>query len=377
MEVARRILVGDWSEAFKRPPLPVVLTAPFLLLDENPQEVVNVVYLLASLFQFAAYALLIRLAFATQPRWQVFGLLLFLLLPINHSIHHYRNIPTVLGSSAGFLLAAHWLWIAASNRSQVWTVRSVLWVLGALALGAGSRTESLVFAALLLAFAVAMPRYRATGVHLLYGVGLLAAVAVLAAAPRLAGADAARVEYYRVSTFLNSTPVPWLTPECRAVHTEDCAERDGAAYFGPPSQRGGLVGMVLAHPGLVLQKTALGAGDNLQAVFGLNLSTYPPLFWVVWLAGLAYAPCRAALRTVPGALWASAAAALATSALPPLTWAPAYPQYHLHTVLPVAVVTIPILGALARSWRGSTLVALFWLANAAFSLLRYTRYTGY
>jgi hypothetical protein len=70
-------------------------------------------------------------------------------------------------------------------------------------------------------------------------------------------------------------------------------------------------------------------------------------------------------------------ASLAESVLPPLSWAPPHPQYHLQLVLAVVVLTVPVLRALLRLPRGSLLIGLFYAGNAALSAVRYTRYPGY
>ena len=45
-------------------------------------------------------------------------------------------------------------------------------------------------------------------------------------------------------------------------------------------------------------------------------------------------------------------AVVGESVLPPLSWAPPHPQYHLQMVLPIVVLVVPILVALARMPRG-------------------------
>ena len=63
--------------------------------------------------------------------------------------------------------------------------------------------------------------------------------------------------------------------------------------------------------------------------------------------------------------------------LPPLSWAPPHPQYHLQLLLLVIVAAVPVLVALAREPRGRLLATGFFVANAALSAFRYTRYPGY
>ena len=68
---------------------------------------------------------------------------------------------------------------------------------------------------------------------------------------------------------------------------------------------------------------------------------------------------------------------LAETVLPPLSWAPPHPQYHLQLVLLVVVLVVPILVALARMPRGRLVALGFLVANAGLSAFRYTRYPGY
>jgi hypothetical protein len=194
---------------------------------------------------------------------------------------------------------------------------------------------------------------------------------------RVAGADPRLAALYQVHTFLDSTPASWLTPECQAAPTENCRDRDGAAYFGPLDRDAGVLRIVVDHPLLVLAKTVQSGWDNLWVLFGANPSTFPGLVWLGALALAAWAPCRAALRSIPRPAWPTAGSALAMSVLPPLSWAPAHPQYHLHVLLPVTLLAVPILAALLPSPRGRVLVVGFFLANTALSAFRYTRYTGY
>jgi hypothetical protein len=70
-------------------------------------------------------------------------------------------------------------------------------------------------------------------------------------------------------------------------------------------------------------------------------------------------------------------AVLAESVLPPLSWAPPHPQYHLQMVLPAVVLSVAVLQALVRLPRGQLLALLFLVANAGLSAFRYTRYPGY
>ena len=134
--------------------------------------------------------------------------------------------------------------------------------------------------------------------------------------------------------------------------------------------------MVLGHPLLTLAKTAQSALDNLWIILGPNLSTFPGVAPFVILV-LLLPPVRMALSTVPATHWMVALAAVAETVLPPLSWAPPHPQYHLQLVVSAIVVLVPMLVALTRVSRGRPLAIAFLLANAALSAFRYTRYAGY
>src|SRR5262249_17491659 len=105
---ARGMVVGDWNEAV-RPQLPAVLGVPLGLAGATEQQAVARLYVLACLVQFGAFVVLVRAAFPRRVLEQSLALLVFVLVPYNHSIHHYRDVPVVLASSAVFLLAAHWI----------------------------------------------------------------------------------------------------------------------------------------------------------------------------------------------------------------------------------------------------------------------------
>jgi hypothetical protein len=70
-------------------------------------------------------------------------------------------------------------------------------------------------------------------------------------------------------------------------------------------------------------------------------------------------------------------AVLAESVLPPLTWAPPHPQYHVALVLPIALLSVPALQALLAMSRARWLALGYLAANAGLSAFRYTRYPGY
>ena len=67
-------------------------------------------------------------------------------------------------------------------------------------------------------------------------------------------------------------------------------------------------------------------------------------------------------------------AVVAESVLPPLSWAPPHPQYHLQMVFFIVVLVVPVLVGLARVPRGRLVALAFLLGNAGLSAFRYTRY---
>ncbi|MDQ3809398.1 MAG: hypothetical protein M3336_03820, partial [Chloroflexota bacterium] len=255
---ARGILVGDWNEAV-RPQLPAVLGVPLVLLGASEQQVIAALYVLSSGVQFAAYVVLVRALFPGRLVEQSLAMLLFVLLPFNHSIHHYRDVPVVLASSAIFLLAAHWL--VAARRLPALTARDVAWVGGAMLLGVWSRTEVLTFVGSLLIMALIGWRRRALRLVALYACLAAFVAGGLALANRAAGIDPDEAARYQWHTFLDSTPEAWLSAECRAAPTENCRERDGLRYFGPARAEAGVAPMVIAHPLTTLAKTGRSALD--------------------------------------------------------------------------------------------------------------------
>ena len=367
---ARAIVVGDWNDAV-RPQLPAVLGVPLVLAGADEQQSVAVLYIFGSLVQFGALLVLVRALWPGRVVEQSLALLIFLLLPYNHSIHHYRDVPVVLACSAIFLLAAHWL-----RQPARLGMRDVAWVGGAMLLGVWSRAEVLTFVAALLLLGLVIWRRRALPLLGLYVSPAVLIAGGLLLAYRFEGVDQAEAARYQWHTFLDSTPESWLTPQCRAEPTENCRERDGLTYFGPAQPEGGVLPMVLGHPLLTLAKTAQSAFDNLWIILGPNLSTFPGVAPFVVLV-LLLPPVRTALSTVPATHWMVALAAVAETVLPPLSWAPPHPQYHLQLVVSAIVVLVPILVALTRVPRGRPLAIAFLLANAALSAFRYTRYAGY
>ena len=57
----------------------------------SEQQTIAALYLLASLVQFAAFVVVLRAIFPGALQEQSIGLLVFVLIPFNHSIHHYRE----------------------------------------------------------------------------------------------------------------------------------------------------------------------------------------------------------------------------------------------------------------------------------------------
>jgi hypothetical protein len=387
-----------------------------VLLGANEQQIVAALYFLGSLVQFGAYLLLIRALFPGRVVEQSVALLIFLLVPYNHSIHHYRDVPVVLACSAIFLLAAHFVDAArrrdtagqpayelpssevnalptkptqrvspgdqhpapsADPRRALPDIRDVVWVGGAMFLGLWSRTEVLTFVFAVCLLGACVWRQRIAPLIGLYLGTAALVMAALLVTNRLEGIDTTEAARYQWHTFLDSTPESWLTADCRAQPTENCRERDGLTYFGPAPAEGGVLPMLLAHPWTALLKTAQSGWDNLWTILGPNLSTFPGIapFLLIVLAFMPLA--RAALSTVSAAAWIVALGALAETVLPPLSWAPPHPQYHLQLLLVIVVTAVPVLVALAREPRGRLLATAFFVANAALSAFRYTRYPGY
>jgi hypothetical protein len=353
---------------------------------------------------------------------QTLALGLFLVVPFNHSIHHYRDVPVVLASSAVFLLAAHWLRFSpsagahhprrrpqlergasrepspeASPRSlgasqsgakaspgvsqNAWQassgVLSLAWLGGAMLLGVWSRTEVLTFAGVLVLAGLIVWRRAVLPLAAMYVVAGALGLGMFLTLSRLEGVDPAQMARYQVHTFLDSTPESWLTPECRAQPTENCRERDGMTYFGPVVQENGVLPLVLAHPWTTVAKTARSALDNVWLLLGPNISTFPGLapFGLIALAWLPAA--RSALAGLSPAAWMVALAALGETVLPPLSWAPPHPQYHQQLIVAVVVVLAPILRAVLQARRGTLVSGGLFAAMLFLSAFRYTRYPGY
>ena len=375
---ARGMVVGDWNDAV-RPQLPAVLGVPLVLIGATEQQTVAALYMLASLVQFGAFVVFVRALFPGRLTEQGLALLIFVLVPYNHSIHHYRDVPVVLASSAVFFISAHFLRVFAGaepSNARVHT-RSVLWVGGAMLLGVWSRAEVLTFVGILVVLALILRRRQALTMAATYVVAAAVVSGSLLLVYRLEGVDLSEASLYQAHTFLDSTPDSWLTPECQTEPTENCRETDGLTYFGPADLHAGLLPMVVAHPLTTVAKTIRSAWDNLWVLLGPNLSTFPGIGPFIILA-LAYSrPARDLLRHLPAAVWVVLVAVVAETVLPPLSWAPPHPQYHLQLVLPIVVLVVPILVGLARLPRGRFLALGFLVANAGLSAFRYTRYPGY
>jgi hypothetical protein len=243
--------------------------------------------------------------------------------------------------------------------------------------GIWSRAEVLAFVGVLALLSLAVWRQKAFRLAATYGMAAVVVTGGLLLMYRLEGVDLSQALFYSAHTFLDSTPDAWLTPECQAEPTENCRERDGLMYFGPADLRAGILPMLIDHPITAVAKSARSALDNAWTLFGTNLSTFPGVVPFVVLVLAFNTPVRDALRRVPTAAWILAAAVVAESVLPPLTWAPPHPQYHVQLVLPIVVLLVPVLVELAHSPRGRLVAFAFVLGNAGLSAFRYTRYAGY
>ena len=244
-------------------------------------------------------------------------------------------------------------------------------------LGVWSRAEVLTFVGVLVVLGLVVWRRRALGLVATYAIAAVVVSGSLLLVYRLEGVDLSEASRYQVHTFLDSTPESWLTPACRAEPTENCREADGWTYFGPADPQAGIGRIVLNHPLATVAKTVRSAWDNLWDLLGPNLSTFPGILPFVLVVLAFVRPARDALTRTPVAVWALVLAVVAETVLPPLSWAPPHPQYHLQMVFPVAVLLVPVLMALARMPRGRLLALAFLIGNAALSAFRYTRYPGY
>jgi hypothetical protein len=319
---------------------------------------------------------LIRTLYPGALREQSLAMGLFLLVPYNHSIHHYRDVPVVFAQCAIYLLCVAWLRASQPLASREQHGAPTALAVGAIVLGVWSRMEVLAFVGILAIQALAVYRRRVIRLAALYAVAGIVGITTLFGVARLTGVDLGEQAHYQFHTFLDSTPDSWLTPECRANPTENCRERDGLVYFGPAEPQDGVWPMVFTHPLLTLEKTVRSAYDNLVMVFGPNLSTYPAYVPLLLLVLLVSRSAREALRQVPRPVWMIAIAGFAETVLPPLSWAPPHPQYHLQTFLAVMIVAVPVLSALLRMDRARVMLGGFFVASAILSAVRYTRYAG-
>jgi hypothetical protein len=148
-------------------------------------------------------------------------------------------------------------------------------------------------------------------------------------------------------------------------------------YFGPVVPEAGVVPLVLNHPLTTVAKTIRSGADNLWVLLGPNISTFPGMAVLALLVLVFLPSARLALGSVSAAAWMVALAVVGETVLPPLSWAPPHPQYHQQLIVAVVVVLVPLLVAVLQVPRGQLLVGAFFVANAALSAFRYTRYPGY
>lgn len=372
---ARGIVVGDWNEAV-RPQLPAVLGVPLVLLGANEQQMIATLYMLASLAQFGAFLVLIRTLYPDRSGAQTAALLIFLLIPFNHSIHHYRDVPVVLASAAIFLISADFVRRYTSDGPGLrW--RDVAYITALMLLGVWSRIEVLAFVGVLAVAAVIVYHGRAVPLALTYITTAALVTGTLWTMYQIERVDLPQAWFYTAHTFLDSTPDSWLTPECRANPTENCREADGLSYFGPANLRDGVFALAMNHPAVTLAKSVRSAWDNTWILIGPNLSTFPGTLPFLVLVVAIFASVRAAYREIPLAVWLITIAIAAESVLPPLTWAPPHPQYHVALVAPIVVLLVPALVVLMRTPRWRWLACGYLLVDVALSAFRYTRYPGY
>lgn len=376
VDAARGIIVGDWLDAV-RPQLPAFLGVPIVLAGANEQQAVAVLYLLASLAQFGAFVVVLRAIFPDRLQEQAIGLLVFILIPFNHSIHHYRDMPVLLASSAIFLLSADIVRRFRSPGPQRVTLKDALMLVGVMVLGIWSRIEVLAFVAILLVAVLVVYRRRALLVVATYAGAAVLVAGTLAVTYQVANVDVSQAWFYTAHTFLDSTPDSWLSAECHANPTENCRETDGLSYFGPANLRAGVVPLALNHPWTTVEKSVRSAWDNTWILVGPNLSTFPGIVPFLLILVVVLPAVREAYREVPKAAWVVVVAIMAESVLPPLTWAPPHPQYHVALVLPFVVLLVPPLLALVRMPRGRRVALGFMIVNVGLSAFRYTRYPGY
>jgi len=378
VDAARGILVGDWNDAV-RPQLPAVLGVPVVLAGANEQQTVAVLYLIASVVQFCAFVVLLRTIFPGRMEAQTVALVVFLLLPFNHSIHHYRDMPVVLASSAIFLLSADFIrrFTQPVSEQQFGGFRWVLNIAALMLLGIWSRIEVVAFVGVLVVAALLVYRRHAISTAVTYLSAAALVTGTLLVMYKIEDVDLGQAWFYTAHTFLDSTPDSWLTPACRADPTENCREADGLGYFGPANLRDGVIALAMNHPLVTLEKSVRSGWDNAWILFGPNLSTFPLVvpFLVVLVALVP--EVRRAYRIIPLPAWVVMLAIVAESVLPPLTWAPPHPQYHVALVLPMVLLLVPVLLTLLHLSRARWVAFGFLAVEAGLSAFRYTRYPGY
>lgn len=379
VQTATNMLGGQLDDAV-RPPLPSVLAIPLIVAGLDEQATVTTLYVIVSMIQFGAFLLFTRALFPDRMREQTLALLLFLVVPYNHSIHHWRNVPVVLASSGTFLVLAHWLRAhhrGLTSTRDVWSPRSVGWIVGSVAMGVASRTEVLTLVGGLVLLGVVVYRRQIASLALLYTLAAVVGIAANFGLLQVTGADLTNFGRYQVHTFLDSTPASWLTESCRMYPSEDCREADGWTYFPEVDQNITLPQLIARHPWTAVAKTFRSALDNLWELFGVATSTYPGYAWFAILVPLFLPAYRVVYRRVPKAAWLAGIAVLGVTVLPPLAWAPAHPQYHLHSLAGVTIVIVPLLAALQSQGISRLLFNGFVIGSALLSAVRYTRYPGY
>jgi hypothetical protein len=258
------------------------------------------------------------------------------------------------------------------GRARIW-----LGIPALMLLGIWSRIEVVAFVGVLVVALLIVYRRQAIGLCVTYAAAAIFVTSALLFVYRLENVDLGQAWFYTAHTFLDSTPDSWLTPECRADPTENCREADGLSYFGPANLRAGVLALAMNHPLITLAKSVRSAWDNAWVLVGPNLSTFPFVVPFLVLIAALMPQVRGAYRQVPLAAWVLVVAIIAESVLPPLTWAPPHPQYHVALVLPMVVLLVPALVALMRLSRARWLALGFLALQAGLSAFRYTRYPGY
>jgi hypothetical protein len=251
-------------------------------------------------------------------------------------------------------------------------------LIGALMLlGIWSRIEVLAFVGVLICAALLVYRRQAIRLAITYAATAALVTVTLLVMYQIEKVDLPQAWFYTAHTFLDSTPDSWLSPACRANPTENCREADGLAYFGPANLRDGVLALAMNHPLTTLAKSVRSGWDNAWTLLGPNLSTFPGALPFLVLVLALVPAARQAYRQIPRAAWIVVVAIMAESVLPPLTWAPPHPQYHVALVLPMVLLLVPPLLALVRMPRGRWLAFGYLVAEAGLSAFRYTRYPGY